>query len=60
MTSPRSLAFLALYILPFLFSPISAAGSRNAKVSRDATCGGKNAWTCKGSGFGDCCSAYGW
>lgn len=29
-------------------------------VSTDATCGGSNGYTCQGSGFGNCCSQYGW
>jgi hypothetical protein len=30
------------------------------RVSLDATCGGSNGYTCKGSEFGSCCSQYGW
>ncbi|KAH3955534.1 hypothetical protein HBI56_018940 [Parastagonospora nodorum] len=30
------------------------------KVSTDGSCGGSSSVTCKGSGFGDCCSQYGW
>lgn len=30
------------------------------KVSSDGSCGGSTSITCKGSGFGDCCSQYGW
>jgi hypothetical protein len=30
------------------------------KVSPDGSCGGANEYVCPGSGFGDCCSAYGY
>ncbi|KAF1841940.1 carbohydrate-binding module family 18 protein [Cucurbitaria berberidis CBS 394.84] len=30
------------------------------KVSPDGICGGMTGYTCTGSGFGDCCSAYGY
>src|SRR5690606_19145290 len=30
------------------------------KVSTDATCGGTKGYTCVGSGFGDCCSEWGY
>jgi hypothetical protein len=29
-------------------------------ISPDGSCGGANKYTCQGSAFGDCCSAYGW
>ncbi|KAF1934860.1 hypothetical protein EJ02DRAFT_362789, partial [Clathrospora elynae] len=34
-----------------------------SKISPDGTCGtvqNNNGWICPGSGFGDCCSTYGW
>jgi len=31
-----------------------------SKVSPDGTCGGETHFTCLGSRFGDCCSAYGY
>ncbi|KAF2742941.1 carbohydrate-binding module family 18 protein, partial [Sporormia fimetaria CBS 119925] len=29
-------------------------------LSPDGTCGGHNGYVCPDSGFGDCCSQYGW
>lgn len=30
------------------------------ELSVDGTCGGVNGYVCPGSGFGECCSSYGW
>ncbi|KAF1849605.1 carbohydrate-binding module family 18 protein, partial [Cucurbitaria berberidis CBS 394.84] len=38
----------------------SAQASSTLKISPDARCGGTTKQTCIGSGFGDCCSSYGW
>ncbi|KAK7530709.1 uncharacterized protein J3D65DRAFT_133401 [Phyllosticta citribraziliensis] len=32
----------------------------SGNVSKDGSCGGSGKLTCLGSGFGDCCSQYGW
>jgi hypothetical protein len=37
-------------------SPYPQAGG----ISTDGSCGGALGAICTGSGFGDCCSAYGW
>ena len=37
-----------------------SAPPTTGKVSPDATCGGAKGYTCKGSAFGDCCSANGY
>jgi hypothetical protein len=34
--------------------------SAQLQVSTDGSCGGTTKFTCKGSGFGDCCSKNGW
>ncbi|KAL1602633.1 hypothetical protein SLS60_006050 [Paraconiothyrium brasiliense] len=47
----KGLSFLAVG----LFS-----GALAATVSKDATCGGTNKYTCLGSTFGNCCSSAGW
>lgn len=47
----RVISFLAVG----LFS-----GALAATVSKDATCGGTNKYTCAGSTFGNCCSSAGW
>lgn len=36
------------------------SGALAATVSKDATCGGTNKYTCLGSSFGNCCSSAGW
>lgn len=36
------------------------SGALAATVSKDATCGGTNKYTCLGSTFGNCCSRAGW
>ncbi|KAF2006993.1 carbohydrate esterase family 4 protein [Amniculicola lignicola CBS 123094] len=36
------------------------AATGTQKITTDATCGGTNKYTCKGSAFGNCCSAAGW
>lgn len=41
-------------------SAFGTCSSTTGKVSTDATCGGTSGFTCKGSSFGDCCSAAGW
>ncbi|OAL51486.1 chitin binding protein, partial [Pyrenochaeta sp. DS3sAY3a] len=38
----------------------SATPASTKKVSTDATCGGRNGYTCQGSTFGNCCSVNGW
>ncbi|KAH7135567.1 hypothetical protein B0J11DRAFT_393696, partial [Dendryphion nanum] len=38
----------------------SALPTSTSKVSTDGSCGGINGLVCTGSGFGDCCSPYGW
>lgn len=38
----------------------TASAIGNVKVSTDGTCGGAEGFTCAGSTFGNCCSAYGW
>ncbi|KAF2471824.1 uncharacterized protein BDR25DRAFT_342443 [Lindgomyces ingoldianus] len=42
-------------------SPVSSSAlpTSTVKVSTDGQCGGANG-VCTGSGFGDCCSPYGW
>lgn len=41
-------------------SSFGTCGGTSGAVSPDGTCGGTNAYTCNGSGFGNCCSQYGW
>ncbi|KAF2116331.1 hypothetical protein BDV96DRAFT_48310 [Lophiotrema nucula] len=43
-------------------SPVSSSilPTSTVKVSLDGSCGGTNEYICRGSGFGDCCSPYGW
>ncbi|KAK9794210.1 putative Carbohydrate-binding module family 18 protein [Seiridium cardinale] len=38
----------------------STSTSTGTSVSTDGTCGGDGGYTCEGSSFGDCCSAYGY
>jgi peptidoglycan/xylan/chitin deacetylase (PgdA/CDA1 family) len=38
----------------------SPSSGNGPKISRDQTCGGDTGNTCMGSGFGDCCSSYGY
>ncbi|CBX99804.1 hypothetical protein IAQ61_002963 [Plenodomus lingam] len=38
----------------------TAPSSGNHKMTTDATCGGKNKYTCLGSSFGNCCSTNGY
>ncbi|KAH3941067.1 hypothetical protein HBI56_135890 [Parastagonospora nodorum] len=42
-------------VLSIFATSIAASGT-----SKDGKCGGYDGLTCKGSGFGDCCSQYGW
>ncbi|KDN70651.1 putative agglutinin isolectin 1 [Colletotrichum sublineola] len=37
----------------------SGSGSGSDKITPDGTCGGADAYTCKGGAFGKCCSQYG-
>ncbi|KAF2028534.1 FAD-binding domain-containing protein [Setomelanomma holmii] len=46
--------------LIFATSLLSIALVHAQKVSTDGSCGSTGSITCKGSGFGDCCSQYGW
>ncbi|KAL5117079.1 hypothetical protein ACEQ8H_005038 [Pleosporales sp. CAS-2024a] len=46
---------LALAVGLVSLSSVQAQG-----VSTDGSCGGYGSIVCKGSGFGDCCSQYGW
>lgn len=39
-------------------SPSDPSQPSPTKVSRDGLCGRKSGQTCRGSGFGDCCSQY--
>lgn len=56
-----SLGIVSLLVYSTLANPHRQGhGSRHNRISRDATCGGKNGYTCEGSGFGDCCSKWGW
>lgn len=47
----RSTSFWAIGLL---------SGALAATISKDATCGGTNKYTCLGSTFGNCCSSAGW
>ena len=55
--SPVATMKLSLFSTAALL--LATVGSA-ATVSKDATCGGVNGYTCKGSAFDNCCSASGW
>ncbi|KAJ6444658.1 polysaccharide deacetylase [Purpureocillium lavendulum] len=40
-------------------APSSSASGGSAPVSTDQSCGGTKGYTCQGSAYGNCCSAYG-
>jgi len=52
--------FLAVNLL-LILGLVSATPATSARaVSPDSSCGGSAGYTCLGSSFGNCCSAYGW
>ncbi|KAF2826341.1 hypothetical protein CC86DRAFT_455863 [Ophiobolus disseminans] len=55
----RSSFILALAVLQ-VAQGTPLAQTISSKISRNGQCGGTSGATCLGSGFGNCCSQYGW
>ncbi|OAL44265.1 hypothetical protein IQ07DRAFT_463352, partial [Pyrenochaeta sp. DS3sAY3a] len=42
------------------FGSCTIVTTPGTRLSPDGTCGGTTGYSCPGSGFGNCCSSYGW